>query len=665
MPPFDAVITIGGQSFVDGVWRLLAPALERLTNPLPLTLPGFTNSQVRVTNIVPVFPGTIGGTGLEIALTMEVTAEAILQVVTETGGATIALGPQTFNLSSLTGNLGLPAQTGSVTNLVFTGSAVALGTGAGTLTLPAATGALSGVTGNGTIALPPSISVPGIPLPAVIPVPLDLTQALPMATTALVPIAVTGPTALTRQSLLFAALNPTVTPPAAISAGTITTLTGQLQAAVAQVVAQLGISGVIPQPTIVDATVQAMLAPVPGLIAAALEDALTLLLAETGRLLFPPPGAGASCDVLALPTAGEAQLIATPGNGFELQVGVSRVAGVGDIPAFPAAAPATEVRLMVGNTFLLSVLCCLVEKLPNFALPVAATTSTTDIVGGAHLACCNFTGVTAAFGPIALGGTAADGISVCVNGALGAPKTFSIVGSFAGTVPNVVPLLAGIFPTIAAITVRFTLPITVDLDDTAALANLRVFGAPPAATVTVAPTAGLFGLLIAFILLVLAAALLIAFAVGWLAAPVVVPIITFLPSLAAVIVLLLVFLACGAVNFVLRNAVRLLLSGASLLKSPVTVPPGLLEAFGRISPATVTIDDLEAVSVMHTPTSVWGLLPRIGIPKRRPPKDPGGKDPGQPQPQPQPGVGTVGPGVTPGTTGTTRRGAAKKTKPKK
>lgn len=661
MPPFDAVITIGGQSFVDGAWRLLAPALERLTNPLPLTLPGFTNSQVRVTNIVPVFPGTAGGTGLQIALTMEVTAEALLQVVTETGGATIALGPQTLNLTSLTGGIDLPAQTGSLTNLVFTGSAVAVGTGTGTLDLPATTGALSGVTGTGTVGLPPSISLPGLPLPAIIPIPLDLTQALPMVTSALVPISVTGPNAATRSSLLFAALNPTVTPPAALSPATVNTLTTQLQAAVAQVIAQLGIPGTILQPPIAVATVQALLTPVPGLVAEAVEDALTLLLAETGRLLYPAPGPGASCDVLALPTTGEARLIPTPSNGFELQVGVSRVNGVGDILAFPAADPTTEVRLMVGNTFLLSVLCCLVEKLPNFALPVAATTSTTDIAGIGHLACCNFTRVTAAFGPLAIGGATTDGLSVCIDGAVGGPKTFSIVGSFAQTVPNVVPLLSGVFPTIASISVRFTLPVAIDLDDTAALANLRIFGTPPAATVTVAPTGGLFGLLLAFILIVVAGALAIAFAVGWLAAPIVLPIVTFLPAVAAAIVLTLVFLVCGAVNFVLRNAVRMVLSGASLLKSPVTIPPGLLEAFGRISPARVTIDDLEAISVMHTPTSVWGLLPRIGIPKRRPPKNPDGKVPRPNEPR-QPGGATDRPKASPGTTRTGRR---EKTRPEK
>ena len=81
------MITIGGKSLVDGFWRLLAPALERLTNPLPLTLPGFTNSQVRITNIVPVYPGTLPGDGLQIALTLEATAEALLQAPWQPAGS--------------------------------------------------------------------------------------------------------------------------------------------------------------------------------------------------------------------------------------------------------------------------------------------------------------------------------------------------------------------------------------------------------------------------------------------------------------------------------------------------------------------------------------------------------------------------------------------------
>ena len=39
-PPYDAVISIGGQSLVDGVWHLFGPALEELSNPLPLALIG-------------------------------------------------------------------------------------------------------------------------------------------------------------------------------------------------------------------------------------------------------------------------------------------------------------------------------------------------------------------------------------------------------------------------------------------------------------------------------------------------------------------------------------------------------------------------------------------------------------------------------------------------
>ena len=639
---FDTVVTIGGQSFVDGFWRLLAPALERLSNPLPLTLPGFSNAQVRVTNIVPVFPGTLGGTGLQLALTMEVTAEALLQVVTETGGATIALGPQSFNLTSLTGGVALPAQTGTLTNLVFTGSVTNVGTGTGTLGLPATTGALSGVTGSGTLGLPATLALPGIPTPAILPVALDLTQNFPLVSNALVPIALTGPSPLTRFSLLMMAAEPTVNPPAAIPAATVAVLTAQLQSALNQVIAQLGVPLTIAQPILSVATVQAMLAPIPAMLAATIEDALTFLLAETGRIVFPPPGPGASCDVRALPTAGEARLLVSGLNGFELQVGLSRVAGVGAIPALPAADPSIEARVLIGNSFVLSLLCCLVEKLPAFALPVAAATGTTDIAGTAHLACCNFTGVTAAFGPIAIGGAATDGLSICVDGPPTGAKTFTIVGRFAQNVPNVVAPLSALAPTLASISVGFTLPIAFDLDDVAALANLRPVGTPTIA-VTVSPGAGIYLAVLALVALVAAAAILLALAIGWLAAPIVLPIIIFMPAVVGAVLVGAVHMACGAVTFLLRNAVRLVLAGASLLKSPVAVPPGLLDAFGRLSPATVTIDDLVSKSVMHTPTSVWGLLPRIGIPKRRPPRPdrdpknsaPGGVD-GEPKPDPRP-----------------------------
>ena len=127
------------------------------------------------------------------------------------------------------------------------------------------------------------------------------------------------------------------------------------------------------------------------------------------------------------------------------------------------------------------------------------------------------------------------------------------------------------------------------------------------------PSIGLLGSIILVIVFLLAVPLAVAAAVGFLVAPVVVPLVTLLPVIAAGIITIGVFLACGVANFILSNAVSLVLRGASLLTSPVAIPPGILEAFGKISPVSLTIDDATAPGVMHTPTSVWGLLPRIGL----------------------------------------------------
>jgi hypothetical protein len=116
-------------------------------------------------------------------------------------------------------------------------------------------------------------------------------------------------------------------------------------------------------------------------------------------------------------------------------------------------------------------------------------------------------------------------------------------------------------------------------------------------------------------LLLLAISVLIAAATGWLGSIV----FAVVAPLVAVIVILLIYLACGAASYFLSNAVKTVLAGASLVRSPAAVPPGLFEAFGRLSPARVTVDDLTASGVLHTPTSPWALLPRLGVsPRRRP-----------------------------------------------
>jgi hypothetical protein len=266
--------------------------------------------------------------------------------------------------------------------------------------------------------------------------------------------------------------------------------------------------------------------------------------------------------------------------------------------------------VLVGNSFVLALLGCLIERLPTFVLPNPGETQSTphhDVNGQPHRNCRNYWHVTAAFGPFAVGGGGADGISICIDGQDNEAKKFTLVGRFSQDVPNPLPWLSSVISKIATVRAGFTLPLAFDFDDAGSLANLKVFGQPTVAAMVV-PNVWLA-------LLLLAISVLIAAATGWLGSIV----FAVVAPLVAVIVILLIYLACGAASYFLSNAVKTVLAGASLVRSPAAVPPGLFEAFGRLSPARVTVDDLTASGVLHTPTSPWALLPRLGVsPRRRP-----------------------------------------------
>ncbi|MCA1816000.1 MAG: hypothetical protein LC746_06260 [Acidobacteria bacterium] len=596
-PPYDTVISIGGQSLVDGVWHLFGPALEELSNPLPLPLPGFGDAAMRITHVVPVIPGTAPGK-LQVLATFEVTAEALLSVNLAAGGFSVTLGPQNLHLTNLTGTVGLPDQTGALTNILIGGNYpppighVDLGPGTGSLDLPASTATLTGGDLTGTLDLPGSLALPTLPLPAVVPVAVNLTPGGGRAVAATVDLLAGGVNTATRFSLVVltdaADVAPVTLDPALPAA-----LTTTLQNAVDGIVAQLGVPGVISQTPVSAATVTALLAPVANAIRSALADALSRMIGETGRLAFPPADDSASCDARSLPAVGDAHLALAADGTYALQLGFAR-AGAGDIPSLPTSPPvgSEDVSLIVGNRFLLSLLCCLVERLPAFTLPVAATTSTTDVKGQPHILCCNFTGATADFNLIALGG----GLSLCIDGTTDGAKEITLVGHFAQDTA------------VADITVDFTLPLAFDLDDAAALTNLRVAG-QPSVTVDVSPN----GWLLAFFI----ALGVVGGILGWLGSIFGSGSAIVVISAVAVVTLIVV---CRMVGALLNNSVRTILREASLLSSPASVPPGVFDAFGKLVPASVSFDDLTARGVLRTPTDPWALLPRIGAGGRRPPK---------------------------------------------
>lgn len=610
--PYDTVVSIGGQSFVDGLWRMLGPALEGLTNPLPVSLPGFTNATMRVTQIVPVLPAS---GALQVLAKVELGAEALLHVLTSTGSVNIALGEQVIALG---GALALPQQVGSLTNILLGGGGINLGPGTGEVRLPPVTGTL---TGDGTIA-PGQLALPPIPLPAIVPMAVDLTPTTQLLLPAAIKLAAFPPSPATRFSLAFIALDVSLGTVGGIDPNLAATLTAKLQAAVTQIATQLGLPAGV-QPNVDQAIIEDLVAPIPNLVAAAFDDALSRLIAETGRLIYPPAGGGASCGALLLPTEADVQLDPVNDASYVLHIGFKRPTST-DIADFPAFTPdAIECQVTIGNTVLMRLLCCLVEQLPAFVFPQTAIADQVDVTGQPHTLSYNFFLASVALGPITLDGGRGDGVSVCLDGDL--IKYCSLVGRFKTSVPNIVPILSSIDANIATIELKFTLSIEFNLDDVAALANLRFYPVPQI-KVTVSPSIPLMLAVGAVLALVVAGS-------GSLLGSLLGPLLGGGVSVAAAVglVFALGYIVSGVVSFLLRKAATTVLSGASLLRSPPAIPPGLFDAFGRLSPATVEVDDLVARGVLHTPTSPWGLLPRIGLAR---PRQPGGTGTSTTHPRP-------------------------------
>lgn len=88
---------------------------------------------------------------------------------------------------------------------------------------------------------------------------------------------------------------------------------------------------------------------------------------------------------MALPNMADASLTFQPSHGMRLQIGFNRPSTTGTT-MFPALGTApVECQVLVGNSFLLELVCCRVQRLPTFSLPVAAVPSTTDVAGVGHV----------------------------------------------------------------------------------------------------------------------------------------------------------------------------------------------------------------------------------------------------------------------------------------
>lgn len=603
--PFDTVISIGGQSLLDGVWRMLQPALQSLNNPLPVSLPGMNNSWVRIRNITPSW-STSAPAGLRLTVFVEVLGDILVtgSVKGDTLNLSLPRGNFTFPNSAF-GKLQLPTQNLNITDLKLTG-VPAITTATGNISVaPSTTATKQLPITDGTLDLSvlkgdfgfvaDSLGRVGLPLPALVPLALDLTRTSPARIDVTLPLSVDPVIGPSTASGIRLNLGPPTA--GAISTLRATTIANDITTALTLLLTQLGVTLPTPQLTPFFEPFEnvgpkkAEIATMATAIATAAQtailtvvtDALSGLAVQTGRLIFPPAGAGASCDVNVLPTLGEMQLVAATNGTPVLQVGFGRTSST-DIPRLPTSAPTSsgDTFLTVGNVFLLELLCCLVERLPGFFLPVARSLPmrniNLDVRGFLHTLCSNFNGVTINIGPLALVG----GLSVCIDGASGARKTISLVGNFAQ--------IGGF--TLANVNVAFTLPLTFDLDNLASVANLRGIGTP-SVSASVSPNPALVAII----------------AIGG---------ILLIGPAVAVVANALLLAACEMASRLLTSAVRTVLGMASLLNSPVAIPPGLFEAFGELVPMTVLIDDLTADCVLKTPTTPWSVPGGVGFRSGKP-----------------------------------------------
>lgn len=591
----DAVISIGSQSFLDGLLRILGPALDSIRGPIPIAIPGLTNSLLHIRDIVPILPGSSRGQ-IELRVQIELSGEVLLVASVAAGTVSLGFGTGDIHLDPATGTVDQPVRNGTLNINAVTGDVgptpLDLDPATGTLSLPAIAAAPLNIGAIvGTLTLPAAAGDLALPLPAVVAVPIDLTRGSRITATVQLAVTINGaavdtevPIGMTSGFGLAFAVNAASVAVPALSTPFTDAIQAALSLAIARIVTQLIGTASIGQPTRdLPAVAMNLAAGIPGVLNATLTDLFTGLVARTGRLMFASPGAGASCDVRALPTDAKARLTIATDGSLILQVGFDRMAIAAGDP-FPAFTPSTtlDANVTISNAFLRDLLCCLLEKLPNLALPPGSP----SIVTSGTSNCCRWTGITLNLGVLALRGN----LDACIDGAAGAPKTLSLNFDLSQTVT------APIVGEAVVVRIRFTLPIAVDLNDLTALTALRLSAAPAVPTFGVLAGRGL---------------------TTWLAG---LGVASFLLPGLGILIAIAPHVILGIAGGFLRNTLELVLSQARLLQSPPAIPFGVLDAFGKFVPAAVTIDDLSSPGVLDTPSSPWAVLPLVRIRKR-----PGGR----------------------------------------
>lgn len=421
-PPLDAVISIGGPALLDGFWRLVGPALQAVRAPLPIALPGMANSVLRIRNLGP-YLAPAGGGKIRLDVQVELAGEIPLATEVAAGSLNLTLGKGTIALPKSAGTIGLPPGTGAIdldpaTGTISGFTPIQLNRSSGTLTFPTGKGPLSLDAVVGTIDLPSGIGDAALPIPAVVPVAVDVTSvAGPIKATVLLDLAVSPQIGETSGFGLFLTASPASVTVSKLPDDFATRFDEKVQAQIDALMQQLGVAKLLDTTLDVAEIASNITKAIPTQITSTLNSVLSNLMARTGRLVFAAPDGSASCDVLKIPTHARAKIgISVDGAPF-VQIGFARK----PIPAtvaFPTFIPTklVNVQIDVSNSFLLELICCLLTKLPNLNLPPISPgnqpqpRTETESKDGNKKTCCVWDNVALSVGIIALKGT----LKVCI-----------------------------------------------------------------------------------------------------------------------------------------------------------------------------------------------------------------------------------------------------------
>jgi hypothetical protein len=612
---FDAAISIGGRSLLDGVMRLLQPALRVLDSALPLDVAGMPGTLLSIRSVTPSLLETPADADPSLGLRLEIVADALgsVPIVAQVSAGTLDLGLGTGTVTlpatglpitipaATGGSLGLPALSGALTPGTITDQTLAIDPMTGTLTLPAATGtiALPAGTGNvtggrvtgqtlntaaatgslglpalsGTLAMPEIIgqvsltdptSPIDLPIPAIVPVPLRARRLAITVDLSLIPDEHVDE--LSAFGLLLRAATPTVTVPLPA----VEPLAADLEARLTAFL------GSLPVPEVNLTTIATAIATaVQTAVTDTLTDTLSDLVARTGRLVQPTPDPASRCEIALLATVAHARIILD--NDVTrlpvLQLGFARE-DPPEEPEWPEFNPTAvvDVQVDIANAFLLDLLCCLLRKVPALSIHNGTARRIVRDDADPPEECCHFDAVTLNLWPLMLEGN----FDICLVGNADSEKTIELRGTF--RVDNLVDAELGVTATLG-----------LDLSPKAALTGLRdISGA---------------GLSVEPVMIELDDATEAAFvaALGSAALG------TFIPF--ALTVAGLIEAIEGFVQGQVRSLISTILDPVRQLESPVAIPGGVFEAFGDLIPVSVTVDDLTSFGVLQTPTAPWTLGP--------------------------------------------------------